>query len=1101
MTDEGAADRKRGTSPSEPTLETGTFAVRGDYWTLGCGGTTFPLKDIKGLSYIQRLLQHPGEEFHSLDLLSGPGLVNLAESDHGPSARVEGTDRIGGLGDSGEMLDAQAKLEYKRELVELNDELADQRERGNHQRAEQIESEIDFLNREIRRAVGIGGRDRRSGSASERARLNVKRAITAALQKISEQQAAMGELLDRSIKTGSFCSYVPDSRNQVTWQFSAGIPESSGEVVSAVPSFSPGETSFLRAFSEGTTFVGREAEQATLARCLEQALKGEGSTVLIGGTAGVGKTRIAAEIGTKAARRGIRAFVGNCYDREEPVPFNPFVEILEEWLAQTRDMTAFREALGNDAPEVARLLPQLRRMFPDIPPPLELPPEQSRRILFGAVADLLVRVARNAPVLLLLDDLHWADEGTLLLVSHLAKLASKIPVLIVCTYRDFGLEPGSQFARTLDEMIRVPRVRRIALGGLPRKSVAEMLLALSGREPPESIVNLFFADTDGNPFFVEELYRHLMERGDLVGSSGEFRGDLKLADVDAPQSVRLVIGRRLARLGEESRKILGTAAVIGRFFTFQLLEASTGVDADSLLDCVEEAERAGLISSTVQYPEARFDFSHELIRQTVVGQVSVARRQRLHLDVAKALEAQNANALEEVANDLAHHLLQAGTTADAAKTIRFLSMAARRTRLQGAFNEAGELYRDALIVLKRMPESRERDQLELGLQLTFGAVLMATRGFADATTSAAYQRAMSLGERLGDPTQVVFALTGLVTPALLRGELDAAQAIADKALAAARSHGKSRTQTWGHHIAGVVLYHRGEFASAWECLGQGHAEYREEEHTKNPQDPGIQLLEYMALTAWQIGMADTARKRMQDAVKLSERLQKPFGIGRCSFYAAYLQALLRDPVSAQQFSEKAIKWCSEYSIPLYLDASRVVYGWAIAQQGRGAEGAAGARAALESFKAAGNRLGIGAFLGFLAEMHLSANLPEDAIAAVEEGFSLVPPEPFDIAYLWWLRGRLFLENAGSEETAQIVQSDKSRLDDAEKSFRTSLSLATSIGAKSYQLRSATSLGRLLAARGKAIDARALVDPLLKRMTEGFDTREFVDAKRLMEELS
>ena len=1101
-TDEVVAGRKGGTeSPGKPASVTGTFAVRGDYWTLGYGRATFPLKDIKGLSYIQRLLQHPGEEFHSLDLLSGPGLVNLAESEHGPSVQVEGTDRVGGLGDSGEMLDAKAKLEYKRRLLELNDELADQRERGNHRRAEQIESEIDFLNREIRRAVGLGGRDRLSGSASERARLNVKRAITAALQKISEQEAAMGELLDRSLRTGSFCSYVPDPRTPVTWQFSAGGPESSGEVVSAVPSFSRDESSFLRGFSEGTTFVGREAEQATLARSLEQALKGEGSTVLIGGALGVGKTRISAEICAKAAQQGIRTFVGSCYDRDEPVPFNPFVEILEEWLAQTRDMSAFREALGSDAPEMARLLPQLRRMFPDIPPPLELPPEQSRRILFGAVADLLVRVARNAPVVLLLDDLHWADEGTLLLLSHLTQLVPKIPVLIVGTYRDFGLEPGGQFARTLDEMIRAPMVGRIALGALPRKSVAEMLQALSGREPPASIVNLFYADTEGNPFFVEELFRHLMERGDLVGSSGEFRGDLKLADVDAPQSVRLVIGRRLARLSEESQKVLGTAAVIGRFFTFQLLEAATGVDADSLLDRVEEVEKAGLISSTVQYPEARFNFSHELIRQTVVGQVSVARRQRLHLDVAKALETQNANALEEVANDLAHHLLQAGTTADAAKTIRFLSMAAKRARLQGALTETGDLYRDALMVLKRMPEVPERDQLELGLQLALGAVLMATRGYADKETALAYQRATSLGERLGDPTQVVLALTGLVTPPLLRGELDAAQALAERALAASQRHGESKTQIWGHHIAGVVQYHRGQFASAWDGFSRAHAEYREEEHKKNPHDPGILVLEYMALTAWQLGMADTARKRMLEAVNLSDRLQKPFGIGNCSFYAGYLHALMRDPGPAKEFSEKAIKWCSEYSIQPYLDASRMVYGWAIAKQGRCAEGVACMRAAIESFKAADNRLGIATYLGLLAEALLSAGLPEEASATVEEGLSLALQEPMDVSYLWWLRGTLILGNTGSEAITPLLQLDNASLEKAEKSFRTALALATDTGANSYAIRSATSLGRLLAARGNGAEARTLVEPLLMSMHEGFDTRDLVDAKQLMEELS
>ena len=454
-----------------------------------------------------------------------------------------------------------------------------------------------------------------------------------------------------------------------------------------------------------------------------------------------------------------------------------------------------------------------------------------------------------------------------------------------------------------------------------------------------------------------------------------------------------------------------------------------------------------------------------------------------------------------VANELAHHLLQAGVAADSSKTIRFLSMAARRARLQGALTETAEFYRDALLVFKRIPESHERDQVELGLQLGLGAVLMATRGYAYAETAAAYQRATTLGERLGDPTQVVLALTGLVTQPLLRGELDAALAIADQALAASLRHGKSKTQVWGHHIVGVVQYHRAHFASAADHFSRSLAEYHEEEHKKNPQDPGIQTLVHIALTAWQLGMADTARRRILEAVNLSERLQKPFGLGNCSFYAGYLHALMRDPKPAKEFSEKAIKWCTEYSIPVYLDASRIVYGWALAQHGRGAEGAACARAALDSYKAAANRLGIGAFLGFLAEMYSSAGLPEEAMAALEEGFSLAPQEPFDVSYLWWLKGKLSLSSAGSEQNPQLVRFDQSRLEDAEKSFRTALSLAATIGAKSYALRAAASLGRLLAELGNAAEARTIVEPVLKSMTEGFGTREFVDAKRLMEELS
>jgi hypothetical protein len=270
--------------PAKAAAQTGTFAVRGDYWSLGYGGPSFPLKDVKGLSYIQRLLQHPGQEFHSLDLLSGPGSMNLAENELRTSVQIEGTDSVGGLGDSGEMLDAQAKQEYKRKLRDLNEDLEDQHERGNHERAEQIAAEIDFLNREIARAVGLGGRDRRAGSASERARLNVTRAIKAALQKISERQPSMGELLERSIRTGSFCSYALDPGNQVNRQFSERSPESRA-VASSVPLISPRETSLMRSLSERTAFVGREAESAMLRRFMNQAQGGAGRVVMINGTA------------------------------------------------------------------------------------------------------------------------------------------------------------------------------------------------------------------------------------------------------------------------------------------------------------------------------------------------------------------------------------------------------------------------------------------------------------------------------------------------------------------------------------------------------------------------------------------------------------------------------------------------------------------------------------------------------------------------------------------------------------------------------------------------------------------------------------------------
>jgi hypothetical protein len=586
-----SAIRKGGShSGRNSPAQTGVFAVKGDYWTLGLGGVTFPIKDLKGLSYIQRLLQHPGEEFHALDLLSiasvDPDLPKTIV-DHEDANPVGVTIRPGLTGDAGEMLDAQAKREYTRRLHELSETLEDQRARGNHQRADELQTEIDFLEHEIQRSIGRGGRDRRTGSNAERARLNVTRAIKAALEKIAEQQAALGELLDRSIRTGSFCSYIPVPDNHVVWQFSTDGGPAVREIPAVEPQRSRRDASFLRVYTKGTVFVGRDEERAILKRALDQAQRGEGKIVLIRGAAGVGKTRIAAEIAAEASERGMLTFVGSCYDRDDPVPFIPFVEILEAALAQTRDLPAFRNALGADAAEIARLVPQLRRSFPDITAPAELPPEQSRRILFNAVTELVSRVSHNTPSLFLLDDLQWADEGTLLLLSHVAQVVPSLPVMIVATYRDFEPDPAGRLNRTLDELIRRHLVERITLAGLPESSVAEMLRALSGRQAPEAVIRLFYSDTEGNPFFVEELFRHLVEQGKLLDSAGEFRRDLEIDGINVPQSLRLVIGRRIARLGDATVKALGTAAVIGRSFTFDLLAAATHMGAEALLDCIE----------------------------------------------------------------------------------------------------------------------------------------------------------------------------------------------------------------------------------------------------------------------------------------------------------------------------------------------------------------------------------------------------------------------------------------------------------------------------------------------------------------------------------
>jgi class 3 adenylate cyclase/tetratricopeptide (TPR) repeat protein len=446
---------------------------------------------------------------------------------------------------------------------------------------------------------------------------------------------------------------------------------------------------------ERTPFVGREAERADLRRLLDQSIRGQGALVMIGGEPGVGKTRLAEELLLEARQRGALAWSGRCYEMEGAPPYIPFVEILES-AARVIPPPALRETLGDSAPEVAKLLPELRRLFPDIPPPLELPPEQERHYLLNSVREFLTRAARAQPLLLLLDDLHWADDSTLLLLQHIAQQLREVPVLILGTYRDVELDVGRPLARALEDLLRQRLAHRIALKRLPQDDVAAMLRALGSQEPPPALVQAVYAETEGNPFFVEEVFQHLAEEGKLFDAQGRWRADLRVGELDVPEGVRLVIGRRLERVCEECRRVLTAAAVIGRGFSFQLLEALGDVEPDALLDAVDEAERAHLITAASDGPEARFTFAHELIRQTLVSGLSLPRRQRLHLRVAEAIERVYACALEEHAADLAHHLYQAGTAAEPEKTVRYLALAGDQALAAAAFEDALRHYENAL---------------------------------------------------------------------------------------------------------------------------------------------------------------------------------------------------------------------------------------------------------------------------------------------------------------------------------------------------------------------------------------------------------------------
>ncbi len=448
-----------------------------------------------------------------------------------------------------------------------------------------------------------------------------------------------------------------------------------------------------------TPFIGRESERAEARRLLERAIEGQGGVLLLGGEPGVGKTRLAEEVLAEGRERGCLALAGRCYETEGTPPFIPWVEMVEHSAAIV-PKAAFRDVLGDAAPEVAKLVPELRRTFPDIPAPIELPPEQQRRYLFNSFLDFVKRASQSTPQVMLVDDLHWADDSTLLLLQHVAQHAREIPLLIVGTYRDVDLEVARPFAKTLEALTRQRLAHKVSLRRLSNDGVGGMLRALSRQEPPEDLVATIYTETEGNPFFVEEVFQHLSEEGRLFDESNRWRTDLRVTDLEVPEGVRLVIGRRMERLSPDARRILTTAAVVGRSFDLALLEALGDAEGDALVTALEAAEAAKLIQTLSSTREARWEFAHGLIRQTLESSLSLVRRQRAHLRVAEAMEGLYAADVDRRAPDLGHHLYQAGAGAPPDKTARFLTLAGDQAQDAEAFEEALRRFDQALSVLE-----------------------------------------------------------------------------------------------------------------------------------------------------------------------------------------------------------------------------------------------------------------------------------------------------------------------------------------------------------------------------------------------------------------
>jgi hypothetical protein len=465
--------------------------------------------------------------------------------------------------------------------------------------------------------------------------------------------------------------------------------------------------------------VGRDKEREVIYACLDAAVSGKGGIVLISGEPGVGKTRLAEEAMAQGYERDMLSLVGHAYE-ERGTPFITSTEILEE-VARVLPQNALRNVLGSTAPEIARLLPDLRRVFPNIPEPVELPPDQQQRFLFNAVLEFLTRLSHLSPVVLMLDDLHWADDSSILLLEHLAPRLPNLPILMIATYRDVESDMGEPFKRALAQLSRQPYVTRMPLHRFTREDVTSLLSTMGAPDAPQNVVGAIFEETNGNAFFVQSVFRHLAEEGRLFDAEGHWLTEIDTESLAVPDSVRLVTGRRIAKLSRDTQDVLAIAAVMGLRFRLPVLEAAVAA-RDSVVDAIEEADAAHLIKQSVGGRELRYEFVHALARQTLLTSLSAPRQQGLHMKIASAVEATYGADLEHKAADLAYHLVEAGSLADAEKVIHWSFVAGNNAMAAAAFEEAVHYFSTAIAVADDRDEELQADLLHArgAAQLSLG---------------------------------------------------------------------------------------------------------------------------------------------------------------------------------------------------------------------------------------------------------------------------------------------------------------------------------------------------------------------------------------------
>ena len=631
---------------------------------------------------------------------------------------------------------------------------------------------------------------------------------------------------------------------------------------------------------------------------------------------------------------------------------------------------------------------------------------------------------------------------------------------------------------------------QLRIDPLPPESAEELLHSLLGNDPSfHPLKQLLITRTEGNPFFLEESVRTLVETKALEGERGVYRVAKSVESIQVPATVQAVLAARIDRLPAEDKRLLQSAAVIGKDVPFVLLQAIADLSEEDLCRRLARLQTGEFLYETSLFPEPEYTFKHALTHEVAYGSLLQDRRRTLHARIVQAVEKLYADRLAEHVELLAHHAFRGELWG---KAVTYVREAGTKAFMRSANADAVAYFMRGLEVVETLPASAERERQELDLLVALGPALQSSKGFGAPEIEPVYTRARELCRQLGETSQLFPVLWGLWLLRLQRGDLQTARELGTQLFSLAQHVPDPVLLLQAHHALWATSFWFGQLALARAHSEHGIALYDSQRHHSlaflyGGHDPGVCCRDFGALALWLLGYPDQALKRSHDALTLAQELSHPLSLAEVLGYAAWLHEFRREREAVRERAEALLALSNEHGFPYWLTQGTILRGWALAEQGQMVEeGIAQMREGLFAYRTTGAELARPHYLALLAKIYGKVQQAEEGLTVLSEALAWAHTNGgwYYEAELHRLKGEL---QAGEQE--------------AETCFQNALKISRSQSAKSLELRAAMSLSRLWQQQGKKDDARRLLAEVYGWFTEGFDTADLKQAKLLLDELA